>query len=72
MFKSRLNILMAERNINKLTDLQNAMEKKGYKISYPTLHRIFHGNKLDKMNLESVVKLIKFFNCSFEELFDVQ
>ena len=51
---------MAESNINKLTDLQNAMEKKGYKISYPTLHRIFHGNKLDKMNLESVVKLIKF------------
>ena len=72
MIKSRLNILMAEKNINKLTDLQNAMEKMGYKISYPTLHRIFHGNKLDKMNLESVIKLIKFFNCTFEELFDVQ
>ena len=72
MIKCRLNILMAERNINKLTDLQSAMEIKGLKISYPTLHRIFHSNKLEKMNLESVIKLITFFNCKFEELFDLK
>lgn len=69
MIKSRLKILMAERDIRSISELERKLKTSGYKISRTSLNKIYHDQNINKTYLETVCKLMHFFDCTFESLF---
>lgn len=69
MIKSRLKILMAERDINSLVELERQLKIKKLDISRTTLDRLYHSRNIDKTYLDTVIKLLNFFNCEMKDLF---
>ena len=69
MVKSRLKILMAERDINSLVELERQLKIKKLNISRTTLDRLYHSRNIDKTYLETTIKLLIFFNCEIKDLF---
>jgi putative transcriptional regulator len=69
MIKSRLKILMAERDIRSISELERKLKASGYAISRSSLNKIYHDHNINKTYLETILKLTKFFNCGLETLF---
>ena len=68
MIKSRLNILMAERGIRSIAELERQLIISNLSVSRPVLHKIYYNNNTNKTYIETILKLLDFFNCSIEEL----
>ena len=69
MIKSRLKILMAERDIRSISELERKLKASGYTISRTSLNKIYHDQNINKTYLETVWKLTIFFNCELKSLF---
>ena len=69
MIKSRLKILMAERDINSLVELERQLKIKKLNISRTTLDRLYHSRNNDKTDIETTIKLLIFYNCEIKDLF---
>ena len=69
MIKSRLSILMAEKGIRSITELERQLKTSGLKISRSSLNKIYHDQNINKTHLETVWKLTRFFNCELDNLF---
>lgn len=69
MIKSRLNILMAERNIRSISELERQLKKCDLTISRTSLNKIYHDQNINKTYLETIWKLTKFFKCELRNLF---
>ncbi len=71
MITSRLRILMAENKIKSISELYRRLDQSNLYISRQTLQRISQDEGLHKMNFDTILKLMKFFNCSLTNLFDI-
>lgn len=69
MIKCRLNILMAEKDIRSVTELERRLKIRNLNISRQSLHKIYHSIALDNTRLDTILKLLTFFNCKLEDLF---
>ena len=69
MIKSRLSILMAERGIRSIAELERQLKTTGLNISRTSLNKIYHDQNINKTHLETVWRLTKFFNCGLYDLF---
>ena len=69
MIKSRLKILMAERDIRSISELERQLETRNLAISRTSLNKIYHNQNTSKTYLETVFKLTIFFNCGLNSLF---
>ena len=69
MIKSRLSILMAEKGIRSIAELERQLKTSGLKISRSSLNKIYHDQNINKTHLETVWKLTRFFNCELDNLF---
>lgn len=69
MIKSRLNILMAERGIRSIAELERQLKTSGLNISRSSLNKIYHNQNINKTHLETVWRLTRFFNCGLDSLF---
>ena len=69
MIKSRLSILMAEKGIRSIAELERQLNTSGLKISRSSLNKIYHDQNINKTHLETVWKLTRFFNCELDNLF---
>ena len=47
------------------------MDKSDLYISRQTLQRIIQDVGINKMNFDTILKLLKFFNCSLTDLFEI-
>ncbi|HCC07681.1 MAG TPA: transcriptional regulator [Clostridiales bacterium] len=65
MFKCNLRILMAEKKIDNITDL---MELSG--LSRNAINRLYREVELEKVSMETLVKLCDTFYCRLSELFE--
>ena len=68
MIKSRLSILMAERGIRSIAELERQLIISNLSVSRPVLHKIYYNNHTNKTYIETILKLLDFFNCDIEEL----
>ncbi|ACZ08621.1 Uncharacterised protein [Sebaldella termitidis] len=69
MVNSNLNLLMAKKKIRSLSELERRLKSENLYISRQSLHKIYHSTALDNTRLDTVLKLLSFFNCSLEDLF---
>ena len=68
MIKSRLSILMAEKGIRSITELEKQLILSNLSISRPVLYKIYNNENTNKTYIETILKLLDFFNCTIEEL----
>ena len=71
MVTSRLRILMAENKIRSISELYRRLDQSNLYISRQTLQRITQDEGVNKMNFDTILKLMKFFNCSLTDLFEI-
>ena len=69
MVDSKLDLLMAKNKIRSLSELERRLKSESLYISRQSLHKIYHGIALDNTRLDTVLKLLSFFNCSLDDLF---
>ena len=65
MFKCNLRILMAEKKIDNITNL---MELSG--LSRNAINRLYKEVEIEKVSMETLIKLCDTFNCKLSELFE--
>lgn len=65
MLKSKLGYLMLDHQIKSVSALAEKVD-----LSRETLRKIYNGTKLETLNLETIVKLCKFFNCQIQDLIE--
>ena len=65
MLKSKLGYLMLDQQIKSVSALAEKVD-----LSRETLRKIYNGTKLETLNLETIVKLCKFFNCQIQDLIE--
>ena len=65
MLKSKLGYLMLDHQIKNVSALAERVD-----LSRETLRKIYNGTKLETLNLETIVKLCKFFNCQIQDLIE--
>ena len=63
--KSNLRILMAEKEIRSISELQRIT-----KISRGTLEKLYASERLDTVSLKFIEILCVFFKCGIEELIE--
>lgn len=63
MLKSKLGYLMLDHQIKNVSALAEKID-----LSRETLRKIYNGTKLESLNLETIVKLCKFFNCEIQDI----
>lgn len=63
MLKSKLGYLMLDHQIKSVSALAEKID-----LSRETLRKIYNGTKLESLNLETIVKLCKFFNCEIQDI----
>jgi putative transcriptional regulator len=66
--KNRLAILMAEKEIRSISELQRMLEEIGYPIARKTLDR-FYKNENNQIHYDTIVAICSVLNCSIGELF---
>ena len=64
MINSNFNL-----SIRSLSELKQRLKSENPYISRQSPHKIYHSTALDNTKLDTVLKLLSFFNCSFEDLF---
>lgn len=65
MYKSKLRYLMADKKINKITDLMSATG-----VSRPPLDKLFKEDRLETLSLEVLAKICDFFQCPLQDLIE--
>ncbi len=68
MIKSRLKILIAERDIKSISELDRMLKEKNLGISRNTLDKLATNKNINTVSLEFIDKLCIFFNCEINEL----
>lgn len=63
MLKSKLGYLMLDHQIKSVSALAEQID-----LSRETLRKIYNGTKLETLNLETIVKLCKFFKCEIQDI----
>ena len=69
MLKSRLKILMAEKDIRSISELERMLKASNQTISRTSLNKIYHNQNINKTHLGTVWKLTRFFSCGLDDLF---
>ena len=69
--KINLEELMEKHNIKSVSSLERQLKMKNLYISRQTLQRLSQNIGVEKMNLSTIIKLKKFFNCSLDDLFTI-
>ena len=69
MLKSRLSILMAEKGIRSISELERQMKSSDFSVSRTSLNKIYHDHNINKTHLDTVWKLTRFFQCELDTLF---
>ena len=69
MIKSRLSILMAEKGIRSIAELERQLKNSGLKTSRTSLNKIYHDQNINKTHLDTIWKLTRFFDCGLDKLF---
>ena len=70
MIKSRLKILIAERDIKSISELDRMLKEKKLGISRNTLDKLATNKNINTVSLEFIDKLCVFFNCEINELLE--
>ena len=70
MIKSRLKILIAERDIKSISELDRMLKEKNLGISRNTLDKLATNKNINTVSLEFIDKLCIFFNCNINELIE--
>lgn len=70
-FKSRLRILIAEESLKRGKPFTQAQLAKATGLSVPTITRWVAGD-MERIERDTVSRLMKFFGCSFEDLVVVE
>ena len=65
MIKCNIRIFMAKNKIDNITDL---MELSG--LSRNAINRLYREIELEKVTMETLIKLCDTFNCNLSELFE--
>lgn len=65
MYKSKLRYLMADKKINKITELMAATN-----VSRPPLDKLFKEERLETLSLEVLAKICDFFQCTLNDLIE--
>ncbi|BAD65391.1 helix-turn-helix transcriptional regulator [Bacillus sp. FSL K6-6483] len=66
--KNRLSILMAERNIRSIAELQRMLEDIGRPVARRTLDR-FYKNENNQIHYDTIADLCMVLNCDIGDLF---
>ena len=70
MIKSRLKILIAEREIKSIRELERQLKEKNLSISRNTLDKLSTNKNINSVSLEFIDKLCIFFNCDIKDLLE--
>lgn len=70
MIKSRLKILIAERDIKSIRELERLLKENNLDISRTTLDKLSTNKNVNTVSLEFIDKLCIFFNCNINELIE--
>ena len=65
MIKCKLRIFMAEKKIDNITDLMGMTG-----LSRNAINRLYKEIELEKVNMETLIKLCNIFNCKLSDLFE--
>ncbi len=65
MYKSKLRYLMADKKINKITELMAATN-----VSRPPLDKLFKEERLETLSLEVLAKICDYFQCTLNDLIE--
>ena len=65
MYKSKLRYLMADKKINKITELMAATN-----VSRPPLDKLLKEERLETLSLEVLAKICDFFQCTLNDLIE--
>jgi putative transcriptional regulator len=66
--KNRLAILMAEREIRSVSELQRLLQENGTPIARRTLDRLYH-NDNTQIHFDTIAALCEVLNCEVGDLF---
>ncbi len=70
MIKSRLKILIAEREIKSISELERLLKESNLGISRNTLSKLSTNKNVNTVSLEFIDKLCIFFDCSINDLLE--
>lgn len=70
MIKSRLKILIAEREIKSISELERLLKESGLGISRNTLSKLSTNKNINTVSLEFIDKLCTFLNCDIKDLLE--
>lgn len=65
MLKSKLRYLMADKNINSISELI-----RDTKVSRETINKLYHSENMDTLKLQMLIKLCDYFSCNLSELIE--
>lgn len=65
MFKCNLRILMAEQKINSIKELMELSD-----LSRNAINRLYQEENLEKVTMETLIKLCDVFKCKLSELIE--
>lgn len=63
MLKTNLGHIMLDKKIKSVTALSREID-----ISRETLRKIYNGDRLESVSLDTISKLCKFFNCQITDI----
>ena len=66
--RNRLAILMAEKDIRSISELQRMMENAGYPVARKTLDR-FYKNENNQIHYDTIAAICSVLECGIGELF---
>ena len=70
MIKSRLKILIAERDIKSISELERLLKESDLGISRNTLSKLSTNKNINTVSLEFIDKLCTFLKCDIKDLLE--
>ncbi len=65
MLKSKLRYLMADKNINSISELIRDTN-----VSRETLNKLYHSENMETLKIQMLIKLCDYFKCNLSDLIE--